>query len=330
MRRVPTLVLLVLSLAGGAACAQPVPGRPRELTPLEIRFHDRLAALTPNNPLDYFLLGEEVAGAARSREDVELATTLYVLAAAGDIDHGGHVASSACFALADLATTDRDRGWLVSTARLLSPQAVPPAWTRRPETPADDSVSVQLATFLGLVRSGDGVQARQLLGKPGVERLLESYDRLMERLGISNGASALEREAERWPCPVCGNERIQRRGRAGNQPHLCVNCAGEPGPKLTNAELIGHLRFESWLLEGSQRSWAAQVASDNGAPLVEASPQGIPDLFNINPRRVYWRDGQWLETPDGAPVPQVAPKKPASQKPKPATPAPASPATSGS
>lgn len=278
------LTIAVLALVSGLALAQPAPiapttqpgpsapalpasrGIPRDLSPIESRFADRLRALKPDNPLAYFLLGEEVADAATTRDGIALARHLYVLAAALDSSHGGRVASSACFALADLATNDRDRRWLVSTARLLSPQSVPPAWTRRPETPADDSVSVQLATFMGLVRSGDGVQARNTLDKPGVERLLESYDSLLERLGISGGASSLEREAQRWPCPDCGNERIQRRGYASNQPRLCVNCRGTPGPQLSNAELIGHLRFESWLLQGSQRSWAAQVASDAGTP----------------------------------------------------------------
>ncbi|MFA6044988.1 MAG: hypothetical protein WC718_08395 [Phycisphaerales bacterium] len=327
--------LLALLLACGTAIAQtpaspgpqataPSKGHARDLSPLESRFHDRLTALTPDNALAYFQLGEEVAEAAQSRADTDLATTLFVLAATLDVDRGGHVASSACFALADVATSDRDRRWLVSTARLLSPQAVPPTWTRRPETPADDSASVQLATFLGLVRSGDGVQARQLLDKPGVERLLESYDRLLVRLGVSNGASGLEREAQRWPCPDCGNERVQKRGRAVNQPRLCVNCAGTPGPALTNSELIGHLRFESWLLDGAQRSWAAQVAADSGAPLIEASPDGISQLFGIDPARVYWRDGEWLETPDGSPAPKPAngPKPPAKPPAKPPEPKP--------
>lgn len=331
------LSIAALALASGLALAQPAPsatpaaqapapparGTPRDLSPLESRFADRLRALKPDSPLAYFLLGEEVADAASTREDVELARHLYVLAAALDtrqpaLAGGARVASSACFALADLATNERDRRWLISTARLLSPQSVPPAWTRRPETPADDSVSVQLATFLGLVRSGDGVQARSTLDKPGVERLLESYDSLLERLGVRGGASALEREAQRWPCPDCANERIQRRGYASNQPRLCVNCRGTPGPQLTNSELIGHLRFESWLLQGSQRSWAAQVASDAGAPLIEASPDAIPELFNIDPDLVYWRDGQWLATPDGSPAP---PKQKKSAPPKPADPA---------
>lgn len=316
--------VLALVLAGGAATAQTPAtagsatstrsaGRAGDPSPLESRFHDPLTALTPDNALAYLKLGEEVSDAAQTREDADLATRLYVLAAMLDIDRGGHVASSACFALADMTTSDRDRRWLASTARLLSPQAVPPAWTRRPETPADDSASVQLATFLGLVRSGDGVQARQLLDKPGVERLLDSYDRLLVRLGVTNGAGGLEREVNRWPCPDCANERIQRRGPAVNEPRLCVNCAGTPGPKLSNAELIGHLRFESWLLDGAQRSWAAQVAADSGAPLIEASPDGIPQLFNIDPALVYWRGGRWLETPDGVPAvkPSAPPKAPA-------------------
>lgn len=288
---------------------------PPVLTPLESRFSDRLEALTPDNAMAYLLLGEEVADAAQSREDARLATTLLVLAAALDSDRGGRVASSASFALADLATGERDRRWLVSTAKLLSPQASPPLWTRRPETPADDSVRVQLATFLGLVRSGDGVLARQTLAKPGVQRLLESYDRLLGRLGISNGAGGLEREAQRWPCPDCANELLQRRGRVGGASHLCINCAGQPGPKLSNEELVGHLRFESWLLEGAQRSWAAQVATDGGAPLIDASPGAIPQLFGIDPTRVFWRHGEWLETPDGSPLPKVSPKQPPAPQP---------------
>jgi predicted RNA-binding Zn-ribbon protein involved in translation (DUF1610 family) len=270
------------------------------------RFAEHLARLTPDEPAGYLEVGEQIADAASSNEERALATTLLVLAAELDRSRlqGGQTAASACIALADLATGQATRRWLFSLARSLDPAQVFPDWTQ-PAPPSDTSAEgYQLATILGLIRAGDGIRARNMLARPGVRQALFSHDVLLSRLGAGS-ASALVRQADRWPCPECGNQRLSRRSRAENL-FWCTNCAGNPGPRLSRNELLAQLRFEAWVLHGQQRSWAAQTLVDFGEPLLDPDPATLPRVFGVDPRAVYWRDGRWCHTLQGDCVPSTS------------------------
>ncbi|MDX2132512.1 MAG: hypothetical protein SFY69_10730 [Planctomycetota bacterium] len=327
------LVPAVILAAAVAAHAQPAPPTPPEAAgqaippaePIERRLSDRLLALAPTDPEAYLLLGEEAAAEAPDADSRELATTLLVLAfETGRAAPGsGWISAAACLALADLTRDEGERRWLVALARTFDPRHAPPPWMQAGPPTAVESDEYQAVLFLGLVRSGEGLRARQLLARPAVRASLDRYDTLLRRLGAGS-VSSLSREAERWPCPECGNDRLLKRGRA--DPRICFHCAGNPGPRLTRAELLAHLRFESWVLEGTQRSWAAQVVTDAGAPLHDPTPDGVARVFEVDPRAVYWRDGRWVRTPDGS-EPAEEPADAPSNEPATSTPA---PSTSGS
>jgi hypothetical protein len=295
------------------------------------RFKSRLEALQPSNPEAYYLLGEEVADQAADPGARRLAEELYVLSydlAATHPERPGRASlqAGACVALADHVRIDRDRRWLIALARTLDPRRIPPEWLARQAPATTDSAAYQVATVMGLVRSGDGGQARQLLQRPEVKAAFDAYDRLMVNIGIRGGASGIIREAERWPCRECQNERVIKKG-SPPEYRICPTCQGDPGPELSGADFIAQLRFESLILQGAQRSWAAQVAADSGAPLTDPDAGGLAAAFDVDPTLVLWRDGHWVADPNAAPRPKPAP--PPAKKPEnpqaPAAPAPAAP-----
>src|SRR5205823_11779571 len=104
----------------------------------------------------------------------------------------------------------------------------------------------------------------------------------------------------------CQNERVVKRG---NPPEykLCPNCNGEPGPELSAREYLAQLRFESLILQGAQRSWAAQVTADGGAPLIDPEAGGLAAAFDVDPSLVLWRDGRWTADPNTPPRPKPTP-----------------------
>lgn len=285
--------LLVLAIACWfvpVAIAQTVASNPRE------QYRSRLEALTPERPREYLELAEEVADSSATAEARRLVVELYTLAFAIDLNDGGdrRLAASACKGLASVPGNGRYAAWLRALGARLSPDASPPASTRPSSGGSSESLAYRVSLVLGYIRSGDGGLARQLLAKPEIAAAMETIDRLLAQLGVSTGAAGLAREAARWPCPDCSNERIQRRPQT-NPPswRVCPLCGGLPGERLTNAELIGHLRAESFLLEGVQKSWAAQITTDQGAPLIDPIPENLPKVFGVDPARHFFRKDAW-------------------------------------
>jgi hypothetical protein len=322
--------MLVLALrgatCGSAECAQPddtpvaparQPETPGEVPAIIQKFQDRLAVLSPAKPEEYLLLGEEVADQAVDVHGRRLATELLVLAFDLSVQKPAtrSVAAGACLALAELRKAERDRRWLVALARTLDPRRVPPEWLSRPAAPTTDSTAYQFATAMGLVRSGEGVQARQILDKPDVKAALDSFDRMMSTMGITGGAGGIVREAQKWPCPECGNDRIKKNGTPP-EARICPVCSGDPGPELTPAEFIAQLRFESMILQGAQRSWSAQVAADGGAPLVDPDEAALAGAFDVDTTLDLWRDGHWVADPNAPtkPAPPAPPRPPVKPK----------------
>ena len=272
------------------------------------KYDARLQALSPANPEAYFLLGEEVADQANDSRAHQLAKELFVLAFDLSRDRAGRASLQAgcCLALAELVKAEHDRRWLVALARTLDPRRVPPEWLSRQTATTTDSAAYQVATVMGLVRSGDGGPARQLLERPEVKAAFDGYDRMMTNMGITGGAVSIIHEASRWPCPECQNERVIKRG-SPPEYKVCPNCGGSPGPELSAHEFVAQLRFESLILQGTQRSWAAQVASDGGAPLMDPDAAGLAAAFDVDPALVLWRNGQWVADPNAPPRPKLPP-----------------------
>lgn len=297
--------------AKSAATARP------SLTPLQQQervierpFTARLAALSPAQPEAYFLLAEDIAdGSESDAARRRVATRLFVLAyeLSRSTQQGRELAASACLGLASVAGTARDKQFLTSLARSLDPRQSPPGWVDVPETATSDSGAYRLAVLLGDIRAGEGLRARRLLEDPDVSSLLERYDSLLGKSGWDLGTFTVRREAGRWPCAECRNERVVRRATQGVVEYqICPVCSGHLGPQITSNQLLAQLRFDAWLLQGSQRSWASQMGMDGGLPLVEPDPNRVGLQFGIDPSLVLYRNGSWVADPN-APKPPPTP-----------------------
>jgi len=290
--------------------------------PLVERFKDRLIALRPDDAKAYLLLGEEVADQATTSGDQRLALDLLARAfeAARVLPGAAQIAAGASLALTEIQRTERDKSFLRAMARLIDPVNSEPMWLRKAGPTSADAPPYQIALVLGYVRVGEGSLAKAALAKPEVRQSLLAIEPLLRKSGWGGGVNGLMREAGKWPCPECLNKRVVRRTGAGvggaNAPEnkveykACPICNGKPGPQLTVNELLSQLRFESVLLQGSQRSWAAQITADDGAPLVDPDPAGLCQRFNVDAARMYWRNGRWVRNADGTDVEAVVEKEP--------------------
>ncbi|TVQ60644.1 MAG: hypothetical protein EA378_11195 [Phycisphaerales bacterium] len=284
----------------------------------------RLEALHPDRPVEYFLLAEEVADIAIGPRSAQLAQRLYVLAfelalAAGDRP----TASSAVLGLGATTRLDERRRTLAALARSIDPRHARPNWSPAIDSVSDGKTAYDAATALGLVRSGYGRAGMRLLREPGVRPLLVAFDALLSPVGATGAFAEVERQAPMWPCPECANELVVP--VPGSRPpdrRACSTCLGAPGPRLSHEAFLGHLRLELRLLDGIGRSWAAQVASDRGAPLLDPEADEVAPMFGIDPSRTIFRDGQWIRpqpSPDAEPAPPAAPEPDSEPNPQPAS-----------
>ncbi len=310
------IVVLAMMVVCGAA-AQPAPrasteaGDSATVATLAERLPglaDRLAALDPADPSGYLELGEEVAAEATTDAEFNLAERLFVLAfelerSGSDDGPGarGVTRPAACFALAEITPSERRARWLRAIARVIDPRYAMPDWTGSVDRPLSRREAFRAAEAIGMVRSGDGARARDLLERPEVARIFDRYSALLTGAGPSEVLSELEAEAARWPCPECRNERVSvKRLNQDVERSLCNYCGGNPGWALSRGGLIANLRFESAMLSGAQRSWGAQLAIDLGAPLRDPDPAEVAPTYRVDPTRPYWRDGRWITTPDAS------------------------------
>ena len=295
-----------LALAAGLAGAAMISGAAgRADSALEAigvpRLSERLAALRPSSPREYFLLAEEVSQERHVRDARVLAERLYVLAY--ELDRSGvagpGIAPSACLGLAGLTPRAERRAWLRGVARLLQPAAGGDAAQARREGVAvippigPDQASIDLATALGLVRAGEGRRAAVLLDRPGVRALLLAYEPVLSDGSPDAFSQRLDRWITQWPqCPTCSNRRVIQRNGEGR---LCTQCEGQPGPKLGANDVLQQIRAESYLLRGVYASWAAQTLADRGEPLREPEPERLAEIYEINPRETVFEGGRWRE-----------------------------------
>lgn len=261
---------------------------------------ERLQALAPANAEAYFLLGEEVADLAPDLEQSDLARRLFVLAFELDRARGSaaRLGGSCCLALASLERLEPTQRWLLAVAGAVDPRYAHQDWSVPAVPPASDETALAAATALGQARAGEGIAARKLLAEPGVAALLRGYERALSNTSATGAVFRVQKYAEEWPCKACDNRRVvPRTGPGGVEYRICPNCGGNPGPRLSEEELLVHLRFEAALLRGIQRSWAAQIAVDQGTPLRDPDPGGVAATYAIDPALVYYRGGQWVERP---------------------------------
>jgi hypothetical protein len=303
-RTAAKLLITAIFWCGWVPCATAQAAPPAgaisfDLTPWQAR----LTSLHPSRPEGYLLLGEELADATEPPECRRLAEHVLCLAFELSRHNPQHLrtAGSAATALAALAIIERDRRWLLAISEIADPARATPLWNTGAPPESVDAGSYRVAEFLGLVRSGEGPRARMMLGRSDTRQRLEGMDHLLRRSGVPGGLTGLEREAGRWPCLTCGGKRVVRRvggGVADMRP--CSNCEGKSGAMLSPADLTAQLRLESWLLQPTQRSWAAQITADGGAPLIDPDPASVCAHYKVDPALCLWRDGEWVGQ-DGLP-----------------------------
>lgn len=261
------------------------------------KFAEALGALSPQRPSEYLELAEDVLDQNDDFASRRLAIELSVIAHRLDVQDGGEtvIASGACALLASIHGNEAHATWLKSMARSLGNIGDASIQSEGQTFVIDHAMRYRIALLLGQLRSGDGASVRAGLAKSEVVDTMNSMERIFLSLGISADPSEIAREASRWPCPDCGNERLVRRSQAGADPpwKICALCGGVPGPKVFRAELLNSLRVESVLLEGTQRSWAAQLAVDFGAPLVDPAPETVAQVFRCDPEKSVFRNGRW-------------------------------------
>lgn len=288
----------------------------------------RLSALDPSRPLMYFELGEELAADLRTPARRDLARRLFVLAMHLERQGGrpGRLGPGACLALASIEPREDVARWLAATAQVLDAElaAVEPdsARVRPVMLQVPWPVGLAAAEVLGLVRGGDGRLAEERLREPGVRRLLDTYEAALDAPGQVGGMTRVLRgiEETRNRCPECQGRRFvtsQRPLTPGSGPRppgtgspqtggggaapaaarggfaLCERCRGVWSPRMSPEEIIADLRFESMLLRGVHRSWAAQTLADGGRPLLDPDPGAVASLYMIDTATTVFRDGRW-------------------------------------
>jgi hypothetical protein len=320
-----------------APSAEPDPGSSRPLTDDLVV---RLSALDPSRPMMYFELGEELVADMRTPARRDLARRLFVLAMHLERQGGrpGRLGPGACLALASIEPREEVARWLAATAQVLDAELA----AADPDSPRVRPVMLQVpwpvglaaAEVLGLVRGGDGRLAEERLREPGVRRLLETYEAALDAPGQVGGMTRVLRAIEetRNRCPECQGRRFvvaQRPLTPGTGPRpagtgtpqagsgssaptgarggfvLCERCRGVWTPRMSSEEIIADLRFESMLLRGVHRSWAAQALADGGRPLLDPDPGAVASLYMIDTAASVFRDGRWV-----APLPANVPSAP--------------------
>ena len=289
--RVGCLMLLAVACAWGqdvvvSGLEERVPGVLRSLE-----------ALDPTSPMGYIELGEEIASEARSEAEYRLAQRLYVLGAALSRSVQGRdtLAASACVALADITRSETDRRSLWALAGSLDERYAMRDWSRTVDPQVSDDVAYAAAAAIGNVRSGQGHLAREVLRRADVQSLIRAYGAILTGSANQDPLPELEREAAKWPCPECRNERAVTRRVSGTvSTVLCNTCLGNPGMKFASPEqFAAQLRFEARVLNGKQRSWGAQIEMDQGTPFRDMDLATLAARFGVDVTQTRYIGGAW-------------------------------------
>jgi len=222
----------------------------------------RLEQLRPQEPARYLELAEEVADAASTPDERELARHLFALAGALEPERLGR---SACLALADLEENPQSRKRLLALAALLPGVS---GATPTDATPSAGDWSPAAASAVGealsYYRRGDGSQALLALKQPGADALLQRFGNMLP----------------------------------GGYQRFIEDCRlyhGQQAPTLSSADVIRMLRFESSILAGRERAWSSELLLSGGQALIEVDPTRLEESLNVDLRRPYNRNGRWVE-----------------------------------
>lgn len=264
-------------------------------TPFESSEVNRLLALSPADPAAYLELGEDMLETPDSPERVEMSRQLFARA----LEYGRvrpesrRTAASAAIALASMSNREGDRLWLRSVAATLEPSRAelthPVASLRQDPSAA----AARASLFLTQLRAGAGIEARDSLGAKGVRDVLARHER---ELSANGGISVqhLENESKKWPCTECASTGIVVPPKGQRGPaKLCPVCGGQPGMKLSAADLAAQLRLQRRLAGSFSEPWGSLAASEGAPPARDPDPATVASTLGIDARLSVWRDGRW-------------------------------------
>ncbi|MFM1823337.1 MAG: hypothetical protein RI967_1603 [Planctomycetota bacterium] len=227
---------------------------PAAATAPPARWNERLGRLDPLRPLDYLQLGEEVADAATTEEELALARTLFGYAGALDTARLGR---SAMLALAAIAPNDLERSRALAAAEIVGGRGLARGAER-----VEPAQIASLSRAFSFHRRGDGRRALSALRQDDADALLESLD-----AAIPGGAQAFRDEA-----------RAMR----------------SSGGLATDESAIRRLEdIELALRLGPLRPVSLDLVVAGDAPLVEIDLADPASVWRVDPARPWWRDGAW-------------------------------------
>ncbi|GJM18458.1 MAG: hypothetical protein DHS20C14_06710 [Phycisphaeraceae bacterium] len=297
------LLLCFIMLFGACSIgAQPVdPPAPAPVVPARTPLDN----LSPDHPERYLIAAEDLLARAEPAADAALVRELLARAILLGHRRGQPtVSASACLVLIDpdhpeLLRTDADRLWLSALARSLEPALVRPDWLA-PSARWEHARGAVPAAALALarLRNGDPRRARLVLDEPGVLDALRASPELAAVRGPLTVEQFFEEYGDTWPCPTCRGDRfVESTGTNPRTYERCPHCAGDPGPRLSDGDLIMMLRAELALAGGGSSSWARALASTDASPLREPDPEHIASVLSLNLSNLYRRDGAWVDGP---------------------------------
>ena len=164
------------------------------------RWSDRLEALDPMRPLDYLVLAEEVADAAASEGERQLARELFGLAGALDTERLGR---SALLALAQFASDPRERDRALAAAEIVGGRGGSLRVFR-----ADPEQIEALSRAFSFYRRGEGRKALNVLRQADADAVLDEVGR-----AIPGGAEAFRASLD-----------VYLNSPGGKDKALCFRC----------------------------------------------------------------------------------------------------------
>lgn len=218
------------------------------------RWNERLEALDPMRPYDYLALAEEVADAASSERERQLARELFGLAGALDTERLGR---SALLALAQFATDRRERERALAAAEIVGGRGGS-LRTFRIEPEQLEALSRAFSFY----RRGEGRKALNVLRQADADAVLDEIG-----VAIPGGADGFRAELEAM--------------RGGG--------AARPDPQSVRRLLL----LELALRQGDARAVSLDILLRGDEPLIEIDPSDPAALWQVDPTKPWWRNGKW-------------------------------------
>ncbi|MFM7259862.1 MAG: hypothetical protein ACKO3W_04595 [bacterium] len=245
---------ILLTSTDGSITASASAASAQTARPSTNRWSERLEALDPMRPLDYLVLAEEVADAAASEGERQLARELFGLAGALDTERLGR---SALLALAQFSTDRRERDRALAAAEIVGGRGGALRVFR-----AEPEQIEALSRAFSFYRRGEGRKAINVLRQADADAVLDELDD-----AIPGGANGFRAALDAM--------------KSGG--------GSRPDPETVRRLLLVELA----LRRGDARSISLDLILRGDEPLIEIDPNDPAALWQVDPAKPWWRNGRW-------------------------------------